>query len=462
MRHTLSFTRAVAALCLLGGTAAAILTACGGGGYGGGSGGTPPASVTFSVMPTSIAVGQSATLTWSTNGTACTASGAWTGMKPASGTQSVSPSPAGTYTYTLVCSGGAYGMSTTYNATLTVTAMAASMGSSAFTVSALMSDGSVMAAATDKHLVNPWGLAFAPNAPVRVANNGTQTSTRFEGSGVHAPALAVPAGLSGSANPTGLVFNGTTDFVVTHDGASAPATFIFAGEGGTIAAWAPSVDATRALIVFDDGAGGAVFTGLAIANNGSANLLYAADFHNNAVDVFDSTFAKVTTAGGFRDAALPAGFAPFGIQAVRIHNQTLIYVTYARQLAGTHNSADGAGLGLVNVFDTHGTLLKHLIGAGGALNAPWGIALAPANFGSLGDALLIGNSGDGVINAFDAMSGAFIGSVSDATGRPIATPGLRGIAFGNGAANQPATALFFAAGIARGADGVFGRIDLGN
>lgn len=440
-------------------TVAAMMTACGGG-YGGGSS-MPPATATISVMPTTIKLGQSATLTWSTNGTMCTASGAWSGSKAASGTLTVTPTAVGSDTYTLVCSGGAYGGSNSQSATLMVTAMAGAMSPSAFSMAKLVSDGSVTAATTDMHLVNPRGIAFAPNAPVWVANNGTQTSKSYEGTGTKvARIVAIPAGLNGSANPTGIVFNRTTDFVVTQNNVSAPASFIFDGEGGTIAAWAGTVNAANALIMYDDGAGGAVYTGLAIAQNASANFLYAADFHNNKIDVFDKSFIKVTTAGGFADSSLPAGYAAFGIQAIQIHTRTMIYVTYAKQASGARNSVDGTGLGLVNVFDTDGILQKHLIAVGGALNAPWGITLAPASFGTLSNDLLIGNSGDGVINGYDPTSGAFIGSVNDANGQPIATPGLWGIAFGNGANNQPTTALYFAAGIAQGADGLYGRISL--
>lgn len=442
-------------------TVAAIMTACGG--YGGGSG-MPPATANISVSPMSITLGQSATLTWSTNGTMCTASGAWSGTKAASGSQTVTPTAAGTATYTLVCSGGAYGGSSSQSAMLTVTAAAGTMSASppsAFSMAKLVSDGSVTAATADMHLVNPRGIVFPPNALVWVANNGTQTSKSYGGTGTQAaPVVAIPAGLNGSAKPTGIVFNRTTDFIVTHDKVSAPASFIVDGEGGTIAAWADMASAANARIMYDDGAGGAVYTGLAIANNRGANFLYAADFHNNKIDVFDKSFIKVTGAGGFADSSLPAGYAAFGIQALQLHAQTLIFVAYAKQAAGAQDKVDGAGLGLVNVFDTNGTLQKRLIAAGGALNAPWGMALAPANFGTLSNALLIGNSGDGVINGYDPMSGAFIGSVNDANGQPIATPGLWGTAFGNGANNQPTTTLYFAAGIAQGADGLYGRISL--
>ena len=334
---------------------------------------------------------------------------------------------------------------------------------SAYSLSKLVSDGPIAASNLDTHLVNAWGIVFAPNAPVWVANNGTQSSTIYNGIGAtkHA-AVTIPAGINGDADPTGIVFNGSTDFVVTEGAQSAPAAFIFDGEGGTISGWAASVDAQKAIVMYDDGAGGAVYKGLAIATDGGGTTrLYATDFHNNKVDVFDGTFAKTSTTGGFTDPTLPAGYAPFGIQALVVQNQTLIYVTYAKQDTGAHDNLDGAGLGIVDVFDTQGTLKTHLITAGGALNAPWGLALAPSGFGTFSGTLLIGNFGDGRIHGFDPVSGALVGAVSDSTGAALLIPGLWGIAFGNGAQSQPATTLYFAAGPNDEADGVYGRVDLG-
>jgi uncharacterized protein (TIGR03118 family) len=435
-------------------TLALIVVACGGGG---GGSGMQAATTTIAVQPATITLGQSATLTWTTNGTGCTATGAWTGAQNAGGTLVVTPTAVGTQTYTLVCTGGIYSQSTSRSTTLTVNAP------SAFSMSSLISDGSVAAVTTDANLVNPWGIVFAPGAPVWVANNGTQTSTLYDGTG-NKVALTVnlPAGVNGAADATGIVFNGsTTDFVVTKAALSAAARFIFDGEGGTILGWSPTVDLANAVVAYDDGVGGAVYKGLAIANNGTANLLYATDFHNNKVDVFDSTFAKVTVAGGFTDATLPAGYAPFGIQALQIGGQTRIVVAYAQKDPASDDEVGGAGLGLVDVFDTSGTLVTHLVAVGGKLDAPWGLTLAPAGFGTLSGSLLVGNFTDGVINGYDPVTGAFVGTLADGTGQPIATPGLWGIAFGNGARNQPTTTLYFAAGIADEADGLYGRIDLG-
>ena len=435
---------------------ALIAVACGGG-YGGGGSSMPPATVTIAVQPTTVAVGQAATLNWNTNGSTCTASGAWNGTQNASGSQPVTPTAVGTETFTLVCSGGIYSTSTSASATLTVVAQ------SAFSMSSLVSDGAVAAATTDANLVNPWGIVFAPGAPAWVANNGTQTSTLYDGTGNKvALTVSLPAGLNGSADATGIVFNSSgTDFVVTKAPNSAPARFIFDGEGGTIVGWSPTVDATNAVIAYDDGAGGAVYKGLAIANDGTANHLYATDFHNGKVDVFDSNFAKVAVAGGFTDPTLPAGYNPFGIQAVQIGGTTRIVVAYAKKDPASNDELQGAGFGLVDVFDTAGTLVTHLVPVGDKLNAPWGLALAPANVGTLSNALLVGNFADGVIHGYDPVTGAFIGTLEDSTGAPIATPGLWGIAFGNGAHNQPTTTLYFAAGIADEADGLYGRIDLG-
>jgi uncharacterized protein (TIGR03118 family) len=213
---------------------------------------------------------------------------------------------------------------------------------------------------------------------------------------------------------------------VSNGTSSAAASFIFDGEGGTLIGWAPAVNPTSGIIAYDDGSGGAVYKGLAIAADHGANFLYATDFHNNKIDAFDKDFRKVAIASGFVDPALPAGFAPFGIQAVTIGGRTVLFVTYAQRASGSNAHVNGAGLGLVNVFDTSGTLLRHFAPIGGHLNAPWGIALAPAAFGSLSNTVLIGNFGDGIINAYDPATGAFVDSIRDSSGQPIATPGAVG------------------------------------
>jgi uncharacterized protein (TIGR03118 family) len=452
-------------LCLL------ILASCGGGGYGGGSGGMtmPGASVSVSVNPTAITLGQSTVVTWSSNtGTNCTASGGWSGSLAATGTKTVTPTAAGTDTFTLNCTGGSYGGGKG-SATLTVTAAIA------FSLTKLVADtAGGTAGNTDTNLVNPWGVSIpAGSAPAWVANNHTETSTLYDGNGKpqpHAAPLVVSFAPNGAVtfDPTGIVHNtSTTDFTVTSAGISGVAKFLFDGEGGMLAGWNPTVDATHAITMYTD-VGGAVYKGLAVAQNAGQSFLYATDFHNGKVDVFNSTFAKQTTSATaftFTDPGVPAGYAPFGIQAIAngAAGATQIYVTYAKQQApDNHDNANGAGLGYVDIYDTNGKLIKQLVAAGGALNAPWGVALAPSDFGTLSGALLVGNFGDGNINAYDAAAGTSIGTVKDSSGKAIATPGLWGIAFGNDANNQPHNTLFFAAGTNNEANGSYGRIDVGS
>lgn len=460
--------------------AALTLVACGGGsggggGYGGGGNGATagagspvPPTVTISVQPTAVTAGQSATVTWSTSeaGT-CTASGAWTGTQAASGTQVVTPSAAGNSVFTLTCSDTTASVNSSNSATLTVNA------ASAYSITKLVADSTgTGAVSTDTHLVNPWGIAMPLSGVAWVANNHSETATLYDGNGKPQPnanprVVQMPAGAGGvTFDPTGIVFNvSSTDFVVTSGTSSGVSKFIFAGEGGMIAAWNPAVDA-NALLTYTD-AGGAVYKGLAVANNGTGNFLYATDFHNSKVDVFNATFTKQTptaTSFAFVDPTLPAGYAPFGIQAIMGSTAGVpqLYVTYAQQQAPDNRvNTVGSGLGLVDVFDANGVFVKRLIPVGGALNAPWGLALAPADFGTLASALLVGNFGDGKINAYDPSSGQFIGLVRDSAGAAFAEPGLWGIAFGNGGANQPRNTLFFAAGVNDQANGSYGRIDLG-
>jgi uncharacterized protein (TIGR03118 family) len=331
------------------------------------------------------------------------------------------------------------------------------MTTTRFKSTILVSDGAVAAAHVDPNLKNAWGIAFNPKGFVWVANNGTQTATLYDGNGVpQTLVVTIPAVASGTANPTGIVFNGSTDFVVSSGGKSGAAPFIFAGEGGTLSAWSPGVGPTTAFTVFDGSSANAVYKGLALAASSSGNRLYAADFHNSRVDVFDKNFAKLTLpSGAFQDTSLPAGFAPFGIQAIGAK----IYVAYAKQDTEMHDEEDGAGLGAVDVFDTDGNLLQRLA-QGGPLNAPWGMTQAPANFGSLSNDILVGNFGDGTISAFDPANGKFIGKLTQPDGSNVVQPGLWGIAFGNGLSAQPTNTLFFAAGPNHEADGAYGRLDM--
>ncbi|WP_232429367.1 TIGR03118 family protein [Noviherbaspirillum autotrophicum] len=324
----------------------------------------------------------------------------------------------------------------------------------------LVSDGANPADNTDPNLINSWGIAFNPFGPVWVADNGTGVSTLYDGNGkpqslvVQIPS---PANGSGSGTPTGIVFNASTGFVVSQGSASGASKFIFATEDGVIAAWAPNVDATHAIRMVDNSvATGAVYKGLALSANGDGNLLYAADFHNNRIDVFDSSFKPVTLpAGAFSDPNLPYGFAPFGLQAIGGD----IYVSYAKQDAAKHDDVAGVGLGFIDVYDPNGTLLKRLVSQG-SLNSPWGMALAPAGFGKFSGRLLVGNFGDGLIHAYDIATGDSAGTLKDAGMRPIQIDGLWGLAFGNGFDKQPVNTLFFTAGPGDEKQGLYGRIDV--
>ncbi len=425
----------------------------------------------LTVKPTTVVLGQAATLTWTApSGSTCTATGAWSGSQASTGSAVTVPATAGSASYSLACkaSGGTYGGGTSSGsatATLTVTAP------STFTNTPLVADTAAAGAPTvDTNLVNPWGVAFGPGLSW-VANNHSETSTLYDGNGKAQPvptplAVALPATGAVAFDPTGVVYNPTSSFSVSSGGKSGAPKFLFVGEGGSIAGWSPTVDPANAVVAYSDGAG-AVYKGLAIANNGTADFLYATDFHNGKVDVFNSSFvrqASSPTSFTFLDPGLPAGYAPFGISALKLGSPAVvrIYVSYAQQLApDNHDNANGAGLGLIDVFDLNGQFISRLVTVGKELNAPWGMALAPADFGTLSNALLVGNFGDGKVNGYDPASGAFVGTLMTGTSTPFAAPGLWGIAFGNDADNQPHNTLFYAAGPGNETHGLYGRVDVG-
>jgi uncharacterized protein (TIGR03118 family) len=333
---------------------------------------------------------------------------------------------------------------------------------SAYSLSPLVSDGWTAAASTDANLRNPWGLAALPTGPMWLANNLDHSSTVYDGTGLVQP-LVVNVAVTGSAagDVTGIVASSSaTDFLVSNGVASAPARFVFATGSGTLLGWAAGVDAGNAVTVYSD-AGGAQYTGLAIAAAGGGTQLYAADFHNGRIDIFDDNFTKQDGTGKFVDATLPAGYTPFNIQAVQRQGVTVLAVAYAMRDAVSGDEVVGAGLGAVNLYSTAGALITRLIPPGGPLNAPWGLAVAPAGFGTLGGALLVGNFGDGRINGFSVANGAFVHGLGNSSGAPIAISGLWGMAFGNGARNQPANVLYVAAGSNNEANGLYARIDLG-
>ena len=325
-----------------------------------------------------------------------------------------------------------------------------------YAVRKLVSDEANVAEHQDTNLVNSWGIAFNPFGFVWVANAETGKSTLYDGNGVPQSLVVTipPKAGATQGNPTGIVFNGGNTFLTTQ-AANSFARFIFVTEDGVLAAWAPTVNPTQALLIKDNSPSGAQYKGLALSAGGKVQLLYATDFHNGKIDVWDSSFAPVTLpAGAFSDPKIPAGFAPFGIQAINGN----LYVTYAKQDADRHDDVAGKGLGYVDVFDPNGQLLDRFISKG-PLNAPWGLALAPAGFGEFGNTLLVGNFGDGRINAFDLVSGKHLGALKGANGRPLEIDGLWGLAFGNGLNDQPVNTLFFTSGPDDEEHGLYGRID---
>lgn len=332
-----------------------------------------------------------------------------------------------------------------------------------YTQTNLVSDIAGLAKITDPNLLNPWGIVAGPTSPFWISDNNAGVSTLYTGAGIPFPpppagplVVHIPASVSSGEGalgvPTGVVFNGSGDFVVSAAGKSGASVFIFATEDGTISGWNPTVDRNNAIRVVDNGPG-AVYKGLANASTPWGARLFAANFRAGTVDVFNGHFHQISTPGGFRDERVPAGFAPFGIRVI----DGKVFVTYALQNDAKHDDIAGPGNGFVDVFTTNGWLVKRLI-SHGALNSPWGLALAPDNFGRFSDALLVGNFGDGHINAYDVHSGAFLGQLSDAAGAPIVIDGLWGLSFGNGATAGPTTTLFFTAGINGEADGLFGSL----
>ena len=328
-----------------------------------------------------------------------------------------------------------------------------------FTVTNLVSDVPGVAPTTDPNLVNPWGTSELPAGPLWVSDQGTGVSTLYTGDVSGTPLTPVPLVVTiPGGSPTGQVFNGNFmtapgDFTVSAGAQSGPAVFIFASLAGQISGWNPGVAAAAAGVNSTTAevaatVPGAAFTGLAI----DGATLYAADFGNGTVDVFNSAFQRVATPGAFVDRALPAGFKPFNAQAVNGN----ILVTYAKPDPQTGKAENVIGGGFVDVFSAQGVLLRRLI-RGGVLDSPWGLVIAPSSFGAFSGDLLVGNFGDGFINAFDPASGRFLGTLRDARGRLIHEDRLWSLILGDGAAATPQT-LLFTAGIDNEQHGLIGSI----
>jgi uncharacterized protein (TIGR03118 family) len=293
---------------------------------------------------------------------------------------------------------------------------------------------------TDPLLVNAWGLVYAPGSPFWISDNGSGWSTLYNGNGGKQglEVLIPSAGGDTPGSPTGIVFNGSQDFQVQ----GWAAIFLFATLDGTISGWAPQSNPNQAIVAVTTP--GAVYTGLAITSRTSGNFLFAADNANNKVDVYDGNFKLVKS---FTDKTLPAGFAPFGIQDFG----GLVYVAFA--------GASGASGGFIDIFSENGTFLKQ-VAHGAPLNQPWGLAIAPRNFGPLSNTLLVSNNTNtGTINAFNSITGQFVGTIKDSNGKAIHIDQLWGIDFGGGTANNGASnQLFFTAGPDNNLAGTFGVI----
>jgi uncharacterized protein (TIGR03118 family) len=306
----------------------------------------------------------------------------------------------------------------------------------------------------DANLVNAWGLSRSSGSPWWISDNGTGLSTLYDATGL-AQSLVVtiplPNGQTGTAKPTGTVFNYSSSFEVAP---AAKSVFLFVTEDGTISGWNPNVNLNSAVVKVDHSKTGAIYKGCAIGTIPGGVRLYVANFASGQVEVYDGKFHQVTQTADFQDSRLPKNYAPFGIQNVGGN----IVVTFARRTPGAGDEDHGPGLGYVDVFDLQGNLLLRLQ-HGSFLNAPWGIALAPGDFGTFSHRLLIGNFGDGLIHAFNAVSGKLEGTVQDANGAPLWIDGLWALSFAaDNAKSGLANELYFTAGPNDESDGVFGKL----
>jgi uncharacterized protein (TIGR03118 family) len=279
------------------------------------------------------------------------------------------------------------------------------------------------------------------------------TGARVNVAGNTAVEVATPTGQTGASTPTGVVFNSAgTGFDISQSGKSAPSLFIFATEDGTISGWNPAVNSLRSVLAADNskGGAGAVYKGLALADTASGPRLYAANFRSGTVDVFDQNFKPVSS---FTDPSVPQGYAPFNVQVLNGN----LYVTFAQQDAAKHDDVSGAGHGFVDEFDLNGRLLQR-VASGGPLDSPWGLAIAPASFGTFANDLLVGNFGDGTINAFNPKTDQFLGKLPDTTGAPLVIGDLWSLTPGNGDAGGDPNTLYCTAGVRFEVHGLFGTL----
>jgi len=316
-----------------------------------------------------------------------------------------------------------------------------------YTVTNLVTTHKTGAAHNDPNLVNAWGLSFLPTSPFWVSDNGTGKTTVYDPAGNLQLTVSVPtASGTGVGTPTGQVANNDSSiFMISKGTAKGAASFIFSTLDGTISGWNPSVDMSSAVVAVNDKSAGDSFTGLAIAKVGTATFLYAADNAHNKVDIFDSSFKLVSS---FTDPNTPSGLAVYGIQTI----SGKVYITLG---------AFGSKAGAVDVYTPSTKVLKRLITgvAGGPLNLPWGLAMSPTNFGTFSKALLVGNTGNGEINAFNPTTGAFLGTLKTSAGKAIVLTDLWALEFGGGTSSNGAkNDLFFTSGPNGYKLGIFGVI----
>ena len=323
----------------------------------------------------------------------------------------------------------------------------------------IISDGFVTANFTDPAFINPWGVSGGKTLWIDTANTGFSYVLPITGNPISFKAIVPPASGTGVGTPTGTIQNTTTAGFILSNGSKS--SFLFATLDGTISGWngAQSAGGNHALIMINNSANNAVYTDLALLNNTTGSFLLAPNFgQGGKVEIYDTTFKSATLAGTFTDPNVPAGYAPYSIKVLG----TQVFVSYTLRTTppftpgtGTYQEILGTNTGFVSVFDLNGNFVARAV-TGGNLNAPWGIAIAPTGFGIFGGDLLIGNFGDGLITAYNPTTYAYLGTVADGTGKPIAFPGLWDIFFTT-ATGDPNT-LYFTAGLAHETHGLFGSI----
>ena len=328
----------------------------------------------------------------------------------------------------------------------------------------LVSDGFVKPDHIDPNLINPWGISHSATSPFWISDAGSGVTTIYNAAGVAvavggqttpvvipghtAVTIAAAPGQIGPSHPTGQVFNtGAPGFTITEGGKIASSAFIFATTNGTISGWAPSVDRASSVLAVDHSAAGAEYTGLTMLNGPTGTLLYAADFHGGKIEVFNSAFTRVNS---FTDTSLPHGYAPFNVQALGGN----VFVTFALQDPAGKFDVPGAHHGFVDEFDAQGHLIQR-IASRGPLDSPWGLAIAPASFGKLAGDLLVGNFGDGTIDAFNLTTDKFDGKLLGCNDKPLVIEDLWGLIPGNGG---DANTIYFTAGGPNAVHGLFGSL----